>query len=303
MGIRAGLAVAASIPLLAMTPTVGAATPVAPLPGDWEGTGPHGLPLSFHLARRGGRLVATSLAVGYPASCPAVSRDAEAVPLRSPAYTGPGSTGPGGPGSPVLSGLTPRGNRSVILHGSWDSPATGTFSVRIQRRVACGWPATTLSWTVHRATRTRVGDGTWTGALTASGLINGNVRLVVGAQGRVIESFASFFTCQTDTQQGNTNFRAVPAFEFVRPRGVFYSPLDGGQVGRHPTTWWGRFTASGALTGTLTIFDDCTNQLIRARFSARRTRPSHPVRDRIRAWSPARPRSASRPGWARAGGR
>ena len=75
--------------------TAAVAASAVPQAGDWEGTGPHGLPLSFELARHGGHIVATSLAVGYPASCPALARDTEGVPLTSPAYAGPaGTTGP-----------------------------------------------------------------------------------------------------------------------------------------------------------------------------------------------------------------
>jgi hypothetical protein len=172
-----------------------------------------------------------------------------------------------------LSGRLPRSSQTAILAGSFSTSRTGTFSIQIKKRIGCGWPDRTLTWAVHRAARKRVGDGTWSGPLTANGLINGNVRLVVGEKGRVIDSFASFFTCLTYSEQGNTSFRAVPAFEFIRPGGSFYSPLDGGRVKGHRTTWAGRFS-SGAVTGTLVIFDDCTNQLIRAHFSARRTRPA-----------------------------
>jgi hypothetical protein len=118
-----------------------------------------------------------------------------------------------------------------------------------------------------------VADGTWTGPLTATGLINGNVRLVVGAQGRVVDSFTSFFTCITATAQGNTNFRAVPADDFIGPGGAFSSPLSGEAVHGHGTTWSGSFSASGRLAGTVRIFDDCTDQMIRARFIGRRTKP------------------------------
>jgi len=68
-----------------------------PLPGDWEGGGPHGLPLSFELTRRHGHLVASSIAVGYPQSCPADERDAEAVALTDTSYAGPGGLHSAGP--------------------------------------------------------------------------------------------------------------------------------------------------------------------------------------------------------------
>jgi hypothetical protein len=263
---------------MAAAPLAGAASAGAvPEAGDWEGTGPHGLPLSFELVHRSGHLVASALTAGYPASCPAVARDAEAVPLADPVYAGPGAqTGSGGfsSSSPaVLAGRMPGSKQQVYLSGSFSSGRSGSFSIKINKPVGCGWPNTTLTWRVHRAVRTPVADGTWTGPLTATGLINGNVRLVVGAQGRVVESFTSFFTCLTDTAQGNTTFRAVPVYDFVRPGGGFSSPVNGGRVHGHPTTWSGSFSGSKRLTGSVTIFDDCTNQMIKASFTGRRTKP------------------------------
>jgi hypothetical protein len=269
--IRMGLLMVCLLTAAAAAPLAGAAT-ATPQAGDWEGTGPHGLPLSFQLVRRGGHLVATALAVGYPGNCPAVARDAEAIPLANPMYTGPGGqAGAGSSASVALAGRTPRSPQPVYLRGGFSSGRSGSLSINISKPVGCGWPGTTLSWQVHRATRRPVADGTWTGPLTATGLINGNVRLVVGARGRVVESFTSFFTCITDTEQGNTNFRAVPAYDFVGPGGAFASPLDGGSVKGRRTTWSGRFSASGTLGGTVTIFDDCTSQMIRAHFTGRRT--------------------------------
>ncbi len=255
---------------------VAAAASAVPQAGDWEGTGPHGLPLSFELVRHGGRLVAAGLAVGYPASCPAVARDAEGVPLDNPLYAGPDgpSTGAFSSSPPaVLAGQIPGAKQRIFLSGSFSTGRTGSFSIKTSKKIGCGWPAATLTWTVHRSARRPVADGTWTGPLTATGLINGNVRLVVGAHGRAIDSFTSFFTCVTDTQQGNTNFRVVPAYDFVRPGGGFYSPLNGGLVRGHATTWAGTFSSAGRLSGTLRIFDDCTNQLITAHFTGRRTKP------------------------------
>ena len=278
--IRAGLVVICGV-LGAAAPgpvAAAAASPSAvPQAGNWEGNGPHGLPLSFALARRSGHLVAASVAVGYPSSCPAVPRDGEEVPLGSTRYTGPG--GPAGTGalsssSPaVLAGQIPRSKQRIYLRGRFGTSRSGSFSIQISKPIGC-WPGTTLTWSVHRASRRTVGDGTWTGPLTATGLINGDVRLVVGAQGRVVDSFTSFFTCLANGQEGNTTFRAVPAYEFIRPGGGFYSPLNGGSVGHHPTRWAGRFSPSGQLTGSLIIFDNCTNRMIKAHFSARRAKPA-----------------------------
>lgn len=249
-----------------------AATSVVPQAGNWEGTGPHGLPLSFELVRHGGRLVATSVAVGYPGSCPAASRNAEGIPLAHPSYTGPGGASAPSSSQARLTGQVPSSSQPIYLSGAFSTARTGRFSIQDSKPLGCGWPEKTLTWNVRRAARRRVTDGTWTGPLTATGLINGNVRLVVGAHGRVIDSFTTFFTCLANSQQGNTTFRAVPAYEFIAPGGGFSSPLNGGSVSHHPTMWSGRFSASGQLAGSLSIFDNCTNQMIRAEFTARRTR-------------------------------
>ena len=274
---KLGLALAILSVLVLLPASAGAAPgSVVPLAGNWEGNGPHGVPLSFTLVRDGAGIVATSLAVGDPASCPALGRDAEAVPLNHPVYAGPGgrtSVGSGAQPPVSLSGQVPGGAQQVVVRGSFSGPGAGTLSVQIQKKIGCGWPDTTLTWTIHRATRRTVADGTWIGPLTASGLINANVRFVVGAQGRVIDSFTSFFTCITSTAQGNTTFRSSPAFDFIRTDGSFLSPLNSALLGRHRTRWAGRFSSRGTLSGSLTIFDDCTNHLITASFSARRTKP------------------------------
>jgi hypothetical protein len=277
MRTRVGLALLSCVLVVAASAsTASAASSAVPLPGKWEGIGPHGVPLSFQLVRRSGRLVLTSLAAGSPATCPALARDAEAVPLAGVSYAGPGgATGVGSsvPAPVALSGRIPGTSQRVFVRGAFSSPGSGTLSVPIQKKLGCGWPERILTWSVHRSSRRTVADGTWTGPLTATGLINGNVRLSVSAQGRVVQSFTSFFTCLTDTQQGNTTFRSVPAFEFIRRDGSFYSPLTGTRLRGHNTTWSGRFSAAGKLTGTLSIFDDCTNRVIRAGFTARRTKP------------------------------
>jgi hypothetical protein len=277
MRTRVGLAFLCCLfGLAASVSTASAASGGAvPQAGSWEGSGPHGLPLSFKLVRRGGHLAVTALAVGSPATCPALPRDAEAVPLTNVSYAGPGGASVGSSAFPpvALAGQVPGTKQRIYVRGAFSSPVAGTLSVQIQKKLGCGWPDSTLTWSVHRASRRLVANGTWTGPLTAAGLINGNVRLVVAEQGRVVQSFTSFFTCLTDTQQGNTTFRAVPAFEFIRRDGSFYSPLTGTQLHGHNTTWSGRFSAAGKLTGALTIYDDCTGHLIRAGFAATRTKP------------------------------
>src|SRR5437588_5948046 len=200
MRIRVGLAVLCCLLVAAtsVAATSAASGGAVPSTGGWEGNGPHGVPLSFKLIRRGGHLALTSLAVGSPATCPALPRDAEAVPLTDVGYAGPGgATGVGSSLLPpvALSGRVPGTPQRISVRGAFSSRASGTLSVQIHKKLGCGWPDSTLTWSVHRARRREVADGTWTGSLTADGLINGNVRLVIAAQGRAVASFTSFFTC------------------------------------------------------------------------------------------------------------
>ena len=242
-----------------------AARHVVPLAGNWEGSGSHGLPLSFALVRRHGRLQATSIALGAPLTCPANERDAEVVPLSQVAYAGPGAGGGSSPA--VLSGLAERGDLANIT-GAFATRSSGSFSAQVKGSVGCGWPAGTLSWRVHRVRRLRVADRTWTAQLSGPTIVGGEVKLAVSAHGRVLESFQSSFTCRASSSAGSNRFAMAPAYEFIRPDGRFFSPLHGNAIKRHPTIWAGRFTAGGLLTGTLSIYDSCTRRLVDATFTA-----------------------------------
>src|ERR1700693_5530200 len=67
-----------------------------PDPGNWEGKGPHGLALSFQLARTRSGPHAQALAVTVPAGCPADVRNALAVAgTTKTIYSGPGAAPPG----------------------------------------------------------------------------------------------------------------------------------------------------------------------------------------------------------------
>jgi hypothetical protein len=120
--------------------------------------------------------------------------------------------------------------------------------------------------------------------LSGPGIVAGRVKLEVAARGRVVRSVRISFTCQTRSAQTTSGFAAAPAYEFIRPDGRFYSPLNGNAVGRHPTTWAGRFTVAGVLGGTLSIHDPCTRRPVHATFRGRVAssggRPSHGSRPR-----------------------
>lgn len=259
--------------VLALTAASGIATATAstaagtvPLAGNWEGSGSHGLPLSFSLARRHGRLVATSIALGAPLGCPATERDAQVLPLSGVGYVGPGSAPNQTSGRAVLSGRVPSRTRLAHITGEFTTPSSGVFSIGTRNPVGCGWPFPTLSWRVHRVPRTRIADGTWTASLTAPDITTGSVKLMVSGHGRVVQSFRSSYSCQTATVTSGGDFIDSPAYEFIRPNGSFYSPLHGNPIHGHRTTWGGWLTRGGKLTGTLTIYDACTKQLMRARF-------------------------------------
>lgn len=279
---RVGVAVlAAGGMATAGVPSAGAsvarATALVPLSGDWEGSGAHGLPLSFSLARRGGHLVATSLSLGAPSVCPANARDTKVLALTDVAYAGPGGArGAGGSaGASALSGLIAGQAVRASLTGTFTSRRAGTFSLQVRSEVGCGWPQHTLTWAVHPAIRRPVPDGTWSAQLSGPGISAGAVTIVVRGAGRVIESLRGSLRCQTSTEVGAISVDATPAYEFIRPDGSFYSPLAGNAIKGHSTLWSGRFTSGHRLTGTLSIYDSCTRQLVRAGFRGGLVRPGH----------------------------
>jgi hypothetical protein len=238
-----------------------------PLAGDWEGSGPHGLPLSFSLQRHHGQLVATSIVLGAPLTCPAIERDAEAVPLSGVAYAGPGAGASTVSGAQaVLSGQVPGLAETAELKGAFVTPRAGSFSIEVSNKVGCGWPSQTLKWQVYRAPRLHVSDGTWTASLSGPGITAGGVTIEVAGGGRVLQTFHTSFNCRSSTKRGHGRFTTTPAYEFIRPDGSFYSPLTGNPDHGRNTTWAGWFTAAGDLSGTIQIYDACTGGLVRAQF-------------------------------------
>lgn len=260
LGIAAVVTAAAAV-----VPVAGASSPV-PLAGNWEGRGPHGLPLSFALAQRHGHLVVTSIALGAPWACPATRRDAEAIPLSDVAYSGPGSS-QGSAGGAVLSGRVPGRAHISVLRGEFTSPRTGTFSIRVKSTVGCGWPTENLTWQVRRAPRIHLVDGPRVAPLTAPGITAGRVRVFVAAEGRVVESIRTRFNCETDTETITGGFDLSPAYELIRPHGHFFSPLSRNSFDGHRALWSGRLSRGGALSGTVRIYDPCSGQVLDATFS------------------------------------
>jgi len=233
------------------------ATAAVPLTGDWEGIGPHGLPLSFALARRRGHVVASEIAVGYPGGCPAAASDAYVAPLVHVGYAGPGGL------HPTVSPFAPSGTvaltgRVAGVPGSWQligrfaTRRSGTLtSASPEQRFGCGWPAHWLTWHVHRAARLAIADGRWTAQLSGPNISGGTLSLTVAAGGRAVTSFAGAFNYACPGGgSGPENFDATWG-QFVNPDGSFGSPQDDPiAVDGVPFTWTGAFSRAGVLTGS-----------------------------------------------------
>jgi hypothetical protein len=108
--------------------------------------------------------------------------------------------------------------------------------------------------------------------LTGPGITSGQIKLVVAAQGRVVLSFSSSYSCQSSSVSSSGGYAISPANEFIRPNGRFYSPIHGNPYHGHGTRWSGRFTAAGVLTGRLNIYDTCTRAFLHAQFRGARAR-------------------------------
>ncbi|HLI58673.1 MAG TPA: hypothetical protein VKV21_03315 [Solirubrobacteraceae bacterium] len=235
------------------------ATSPVPVTGDWEGTGPHGLPLSFALARRRGHVVASEIAVGYPGGCPTAASDAYVAPLIHVGYAGPGGLHPvvsffAPPGTVALTGRVARVSGSWQRMGRFATRRSGTLtSASPEQRFGCGWPARWLTWHVHRATRTAVADGRWNAQITGPNITGGTLTLTVAAGGRAVTHIAgSFSYACPDGGSGPENFEATWG-EFVRPDGSFGSPQDNPiAVDGVPITWTATFSRTGELTGSFT---------------------------------------------------
>jgi hypothetical protein len=257
----------------------GPSSRVVPVAGDWEGTGADGIPLSFQLTRRHGRIIATAVALGSQGSCPAIGRDARTTPLERVAYAGPGGAYRVGlfasAAAASLSGrLSYDPNFTAAIVGGFTSSRTGRFETGAYPHSGCGWPKKLIIWNVHAAKRLQVADASWTAELSGpADLTSGSVQLSVVGSGRVVKSLSGSFNCQyTDSygipHQADEEFAANPTYEFIHANGAFYSPVASNLVYGHPTTWQGAFSASGGLSGILDVYDPCTQGVTQMTFSA-----------------------------------
>jgi hypothetical protein len=255
-----------------LAPLASARVDVVPRPalGDWEGVGPHGLPLSFVLAKPHRKVVLRKLVVGFPLNCPAKPTPWVAAAYTTGSYGGPGAQPrirlPGWKPTDVEISAFTRGEFPLIIGGRLLARRHMTLSMGIGPRVPkhCGWPKKTITWSVRPAKRLTVAAGTWSGAITVPGA-TGTVTAKVIASGRIVDRFALEITCPDGGGGGVT--AGPPAGEFVSAKGGF----EGWALSRH---WVGHFSSDGQLTGTFESPDECGQAgQISGTFSAQRTGP------------------------------
>ncbi|TMK79412.1 MAG: hypothetical protein E6G45_03625 [Actinobacteria bacterium] len=238
--------------LTALAP-VGASVARRPALGNWEGVGPHGLPLTFVLASRHGRVVASHLAIGFPLNCPGKPTPIVAVAYRHASYGGPGAPPRvrinWKPGDIVIDAVNP-GEFPLTLFGRLLAHRRAVLSMGVGPRVPrhCGWPRKLITWSVRPQARLAVAAGTWTGTVTVPEG-TGTVTVKVGAAGRIVDLFKVEITCDGGAGGGGGFGSGPPAEEFVSATGAF--------EGWGYAHWRGRFGADGVLRGSFTASDQC----------------------------------------------
>jgi hypothetical protein len=268
----AGLAAIAGATTAASRPR----TPIRPVLGDWEGTGPHGLRLSFKFVRSGGHVVALDYALGLPTGCRSTGSqtwDAGTVPRIE--YIPPGSVPPG-PFPPLgptqfefIIPPTTKQPFPVMMYGKFSSPRRGAVSVASPTRFGCvhtGWPRT-LRFALAAARRVRVADGLWTGTVAGPPTgMSGTVKIRVIDGGRIETDFSTSYACPPPNGGGgNFEIGPLPTVGYlIEAKGSI-----GGAKGTE-TAWSGRFAADGLLSGQL-VAPGCGSPTIRPPFTARRT--------------------------------
>jgi hypothetical protein len=279
---RIGAVLAATAALApSAAPTTAASralTPIRPVLGDWEGTGPHGLRLSFEFVRSRGHVVALDYALGLPTGCRSTGGStwtAGTVPRIE--YIAPGSVlhGPFPPLGPTqfefIFPPTPKQPIPVLMNGTFASPRRGVVSIASPTRFGCahtGWPRT-LRFALAAAHRVQVADGLWTGTVAGPPTgITGTVKIRVIDGGRIETDFSTSYACPPPNG-GSGNFEIGPLAT------VGYLIEANGAIGGAKGTesaWSGRFAANRLLSGKL-LAPICGSSTIHPTFTARRTGP------------------------------
>jgi hypothetical protein len=235
-----------------------------PVLGNWEGRGPHGLPLSVRFVRRHRRVDVRDLVIGYGLSCPANRSHTEAVDYAA-GYIGPGSPSPflkyfGLPANGFLIQLQGAAN-TATLEGRLTTRREGTVSMTAPTNSSAErrcWPRKVDRWRIRARRRRPVAEGTWTGTVSAadSPAITGTVTVGVTAGGRELSEFSISYRCG-GARPGGSGISTKPAYEFIDAAGVFAGPPTHQSVNGVPTMWRGRFGADGVLRGTFSSWDGC----------------------------------------------
>jgi hypothetical protein len=233
----------------------------SPALGNWEGRGPHGLPLSYRFVRTHGHVEVRDLVIGYGFSCPPKRANAEAVTYEA------GYIGPGRP-SPFLKTFHIPANGFLIdlqgattfgtLEGRLTRRSRGRLSMSAPKSTPRCWPRKTNRWKIRRRTRRAVRDGTWAGTVTQADdpSITGTLKVGVAAHGRELSSFSLSYTCGPGG--GGGGITTSPAYEFIDAGGRFAGPPSHQIVNGVPTTWSGRFGTDRVLRGTFTTANQCS---------------------------------------------
>jgi len=245
VGVSIAVAALAGMPTIAIARAKAVRPPVL---GDWEGTGPNGLPLSFILTRVHGRISVSELTVGDPLFCPGRFAPTLANPFPQALYIGPGAlprvrinwrpteidirVGMGAPFAPEWDGRL-LGPRLMTL----SEPAP------INNPPGCGWSSRRLTWRATPAQRMPVTPGVWSGTVTGAGG-TGTVSVKVAASGRIVENFEVSVSC-TEGGGGTSEIGPAAVGEFISAAGTFSDA-------NRPAGFEGRFEPGGTLTGTLT---------------------------------------------------
>jgi len=221
--------------------------------GDWEGTGPEGLPLSFVLSRVHGRVAVGDVTVGDPLTCPGRLAPTNASPFPNAVYIGPGAP-PHVAASYRPGEFSIEAGTSTPFGLAWSGSFLGARRATLSEPApvgepsGCGWSRRTLTWKLAPARRTPVAPGLWTGPIAGSG-VTGTVTAQVSATGRIVEWFKEEVRCAG----GGGHYEIGPdaeVGEFISAAGAF---SDAGR----PSSFQGSF-AGEVLTGTaITGFAGC----------------------------------------------
>jgi len=264
------LAAAALLALVVLSPAGASRRVPRPALGDWEGVGPHGLPLTFVLAKKGRKIVIRNLAVGFPVNCPKQPTPTVAIAFKVATYGGPGAPPrvrlPGWKPNDITIFATNPHQFPLEIDGRLISHTRAVLSTGLAPNVPknCGWPKKRVTWNVRPRHRTPVAAGNWTGTATVPGG-TGTVEVQVTAAGRIVNLVVVTIDCTSGEGLGGGGFGSgPPAEEFVASNGAF----GGWGSGAH---WKGVFGANGVLTGTFTATDYCgTAGQITGSFTAQR---------------------------------